>query len=536
MSLFPFTNTVRVLMLTHQGLQAFTWKRSILTEAGRFYSTEQGLTDLDAYLDLDPDAALFLVADVIEEDFRLENIVHVRGWRDQRILLERKLAQFFRTAEYRAARVQGREADGRKNDRILFSALTNTEQISFWVRLILARKAPLKGVLSVPWLLESFAAALQLDKIPHLLMVNMEERSGLRQTFLQSGKLKFSRLVSLARIHSSDLAETISSECTHVRQYLERLKVLLREQPLDVHLFVQGEIGEEVDPDLVDTPQLHFHLHETGIAAAEAGLDPAVEDGRGVVFLALAQALRTRGLQNIYGSGADLRYHRLLQIRKGLIAGNALLFAGVLAGSVWLMSQILPLRETRMILGDELKQLHRRYLAVQQDLPQTPVSAAVMKKVVDSVDKIQQRKASPLEMLERISRALAVCPDIRVQKISWRLERVDMDVVAVTESETPVSGDASSDDTSPLLLAAMLAGKMQVTTDLEGIVFPGGGFMEAQQSVIRFIGILDSIPGMQVTPVVMPTETGPDSSIQAVLNGMVWQPGFILRLGYRGGA
>lgn len=538
MGLLSTSSTVRILLLTSQGLRAFTWQNSVLVPTGWFLSDEQGQAEFNRYLNSPPDSPLYLVADVSEEDFRLENVAHVLG-RDRSALLERKLAQFFRTTEYRAARVQGREESGRRDDKVLFSALTNNEQIAFWVNRILAQKAPLKGILSAPWLMELFAEFQQLGQVAHLLLINLEQQSGLRQTYIQAGRLKFSRLISLATVRASNLAETIVAECNHTRQYLERLKLLPRDQPLDIHFSVQGEIAEEISEGLIDSLLLRFHLHETGIVAAEFGLDPALEDGQGVVFLALLQALCSKGLFNIYGSGSTLRYHRLRQIRRGLIVGTSLLFVVVLALGFSLLADGFKQRVVLNRLDGEAKQFEQQYQTRQQNLPETPLPAKVMQNVVESVDTIQRQIAYPMEMMNFVSQALAVCPDIRLQKLDWKLAVVtsgskeDAATSAVT-AQPVVSGEGEK-VAAPALLLGMLAGKTHVATILDGTVSPGGGYLGAHQSVNRFITALEKIPGMKVVPVVMPTTTSPDSSMKTTLDGEAIQAQFSLQLVYQVG-
>jgi hypothetical protein len=542
MGIFSNSSIVRVLLLTSQGLSAFTWQNGVLVLNGQFTAEEEGLVEFGHYLKSPPDCPLYLVTDVIEEDFRLENAAHVLG-RDRRALLERKLAQFFRTTEYRAARVQGRETSGRRDDKVLFCALTNNEQLAFWVDRILVQKAPLRGILSVPWLLESFADSRQLGHLPHLLLVNIGHHGGLRQTYLQAGHLKFSRLTSLAAIHVSALAETIVAECTHTRQYLERLKLLSRDQPLEVDLTVQGEIGEEIGAVLETTPLMRFQLHETGVVAAELGIDPAREDGQGVVFLALMQALRTKGLFNVYGSDLVLRYYRLRQIRKGIILGTSLFFAVVLATSLPLLVDGFKQRQVQNRLNQEINQLSQQYSSVQQSFPEIPIPAQAMQKVVDSVDAIQRQAVYPVEMMGLVSRALVLCPDIRVGKLDWKLTGVagasgedgaegtvdrQLPVVEQTTGEAGEKGKAAV----PALLMGMLAGKAQVITVLEGSVSPNGGVLAAHQSITRFIAALEQNQGLAVTPMVMPTETSPDGSIKATLNGEAFTAEFSLQLTY----
>ncbi|MDO9041724.1 MAG: hypothetical protein Q7U64_05175 [Desulfocapsaceae bacterium] len=536
MSLFQTSSAVRILLLTSQGLRAFTWQNRILVSTGSFLSDEQGQADFNRYLNSPPDFPLYLVVDVSEEDFRQENVAHVLG-RDRGALLERKLAQFFRTTEYRAARVQGREEGGRRDDQVLFSALTNNEQIAFWVNRILAEKAPLKGILSVPWLVELFAGFQQLDQVSHLLLVNLEQQSGLRQTYIQAGRLKFSRLLSLATVRAGNLAETIVAECNHTRQYLERLKLLPRDQPLDIHLSVQGEIAEEIGEGLVDSAGLRFHLHETGVVAAELGLDPALEDGQGVLFLALMQALHSKGLFNIYGSDSATRYHRFRQIRRGIIVGTSLFFVVILAVGFSLLTDGFKQRVVQNRLEGEAKELEQQYQVRKQRLPQTPVPAKAMQKVVDSVDAIQGQIVYPMEIMNLVSQALADCPDIRLQKFDWKLAVDNSGSKENAEGSTvaaqPVVGQEGGKEAVPDLLLGMLAVKTRVTTILDGIVYPGRGYLDAQQSVNRFIAALRQIPGMNVTPMVMPTVTSPDSSMSAILDGGEIQALFSVQLVYQ---
>jgi hypothetical protein len=541
MGIFSNSSIVRVLLLTSRNLSAFTWQNGVLLPVAQFAADEEGLGAFDHYLNSPPDCPLYLVTDVIEEDFRQENAAHVLG-RDRRALLERKLAQFFRTTEYRAARVQGRETGGRRDDQVLFCALTNNEQIAFWVNRILAQKAPLQGVLSVPWLLESFADSRKLAHIPHLLLVNIGHHGGLRQTYLQAGHVKFSRLTSLATIHLNALAETILGECTHTRQYLERLKLLARDQPLEVDLTVQGEIGEEIGAKLESTSLMRFQLHETGVVAAELGIDPAREDGQGVVFLALMQALRTKGLFNVYGSNLVLRYYRLRQLRKGIILGTSLFFAVVLATSFPLLRDGFKQRQVENRLKQEAKQLSQQYSSVQQNFPEAPIPAQAMQKVVDSVDAIQRQTVYPGGMMGLVSRALVLCPDIRVRNLDWKLTGVagsteENGAEGMGDGQLPVveqpegeGGEQQGKTAVPALLLGMLAGKAQVITTLEGSVFPNGGFLAAHQSITRFITTLELNQGLTVTPMAMPTEISPDGSIKATLNGEAFKADFSLQL------
>jgi hypothetical protein len=240
MSLFRNSNALRILLLTSHHLSAYTWSRKELSPSGQFGIDEQGDAEFRRYLLDSPDIPLYLVADLVEEDFRNETVPHVLG-KDRRILHHRKLSQLFRTAEYRCALVQGREAQGRRDDKVLFSALTNNDRLAPWINCILENKIPLKGICSAPILMEFLARHLRFEQVPHLLLVTTHPPGGLRLTYLQNCHLKFSRLLALPDMAAGSLADAVMTEARHTRQYLERLKLIPRDQPMEIHLFTSPE-------------------------------------------------------------------------------------------------------------------------------------------------------------------------------------------------------------------------------------------------------------------------------------------------------
>lgn len=529
MYFFQTMSTVRVLLLTSQELHVFSWKKGVLCPVGMFTADDRGLAEFNRYLSTALDVPVYLVADLIEEDFRVEPVAHVRG-NDRKALLERKLFQFFRTSEYRSARIQDREEKGRRDDRVLFSALTNSDQFAMWIDCLLEKKIRLKGILSVPLLMELFAEFRHLEQIPHLLLVNLEQRSGLRQTYLQGKRLKFSRLLSLTTIRAGSPAEVILAECSHTRQYLERLKLLPHDQPLEIHVHVDNGTKEEIGRNLADSALLHFHVHESGMAAAEMGIDPALTDGQGTVFLCLMRALQTGRLFNAYGPPPVLRYHRLHRIRRGLIAGTSLIAAVALLAGAALLIDGFTKRSAQNILEREARMFEHQYRELSNNFPETPLPAGVMQNVVDSVELIRQQAVSPVQMMALISRAVTLSPGIRLQQFDWQL-LATAGTVDTTQPETDGRGDMKID--VPPLVPGLLAGKAGVTTTLNGIVYPNGGYWDAQRSVTGFIAALERIPGLKVVPITLPTPTNPDATVKATLDGGDILAEFSLQLAYR---
>lgn len=529
MYLFQTMPAVRVMLITSQGLHVFSWRNDTLSPVGMFPADDRGPAEFNRYLSSSPDVPVFLVADLIEEDFRVESVAHVRG-NDRKVLLERKLLQFFRTSEYRSARIQDREKEGRRDDRVLFSALTNSDQLAVWIDCLLEKKIRIKGILSVPLLMELFTEFRHLDRIPHLLLVNLELHSGLRQTYLQRKQLKFSRLLSLTTIRAGSPAEVILAECSHTRQYLERLKLLPHDQPLEIHIHVDNGAKEKIGGSLADSALLHFHLHETGMAAAELGIDPVLTDDQGTVFLCLMLALRSGRLFNAYGPPPVLRYHRLQRIRRGLIAGTSLIAAVALLSGVALMIDGFAKRSAQNIHEREARMFESRYRELSNTFPETPLPAGVMQNVVESAELIRQQAVSPVRMMALVSRAATLSPGIRLQQFDWQLSAL-AGTADTIQPETDGRGERKIE--VPVLVPDLLAGKAGVTTTLNGTVYPNGGYWDAQLTVTGFIADLERIPGLKVVPITLPTQTNPEATVKATLDGGDIPAGFSLQLSYR---
>ena len=137
-----------LLFLSADALHASLWSRGKLDGAQHFSNDTNGREAFSAFLKQHRDPA-YLLVDAIEEDFRMETVPHVIG-PARRDLLARKFEQFYRSTPFRQATVLQRQAEGRRDDEILFSALTNPQRISPWLEALLTNRIPLAGIYSVP--------------------------------------------------------------------------------------------------------------------------------------------------------------------------------------------------------------------------------------------------------------------------------------------------------------------------------------------------------------------------------------------------
>jgi hypothetical protein len=184
---FLYLTNTRLVSMASQG------KRVVARR--EFAVSGVGAAEFEHHLSgMEPMPTHFFV-DIADEDFRLDTIPHVGG-RDRDALLARKLAQIFRNTPYRHAEMQGREAEGRRDDRVLYTAVTNPEALRPWVEVLDRLKVPLEGIYSAA----VFSAVLleELDLVfPHTLLVTFTPGEAMRQTYFKNDEIKFSRLTPI---------------------------------------------------------------------------------------------------------------------------------------------------------------------------------------------------------------------------------------------------------------------------------------------------------------------------------------------------
>ena len=135
------------LYLTNDKLIALIWRGGAIVERDVFNVADAETPEIIAYLARHRDVPTYVVTDLIEEDFRIDTVPHLRGG-DQEAILGRKLAQLYRASNFRHAVVQERETEGRRDDRVLYHAITNPDLLKPWLVALERAEAPLEGVFS----------------------------------------------------------------------------------------------------------------------------------------------------------------------------------------------------------------------------------------------------------------------------------------------------------------------------------------------------------------------------------------------------
>jgi hypothetical protein len=148
-------------------------------------------------------------------------------------VIHRRLAQRYRDTRLAATNSLGAVAGERRNERVLLASFTNTQQFSPWLDALSEAGARLAGVYSAPFLAPALAAKLSAKlgtRSNRIFLVSLNS-SGLRQSYVEDGQLRFSRLERTVEMGPEALSAFVRSETLRLYQYLGSLRVLPREGP-----------------------------------------------------------------------------------------------------------------------------------------------------------------------------------------------------------------------------------------------------------------------------------------------------------------
>lgn len=511
------------LLAYHSGkhTEVYTWRRGALSAIHVFNADAEGIAEFAAHLSEHAKLPIYFLVDIIEEDFRLETIPHILG-RSRAALINRKLEQAFRNEPYRHTALQERDKEGRRDDHLLLSALTNSEALSPWINTILECKMALAGLYSVPLLSQEIIRKLGLDKAPHLLLVTRQSDGGLRQSYFQNGYLKLSRLVSLAGNDSTALIAAVNEESAKIQQHLNNQRLLPRDQQLEIHLlFHESECHLLLD-GCNNTPTHQFFSLVLQHTAAALKLDAGAAADAKSLYL---QFLARYSVGNQYAGTRESRYWRLKRVALAMkSSGIALVVFGILSAAVHISDGLNLSVQTDQILSQALR-LEAEVQVMQNAFPSLPATPDILKGSVELAESLTAHPRTPETLMATIGRALDELPQVRLQRFKWILSsNPNQDIGAKSVAPTPPDAVPSEE------------GKKLELALLEGKIAPFTNYRNALAAVERLTAILNATPGLQATPLALPIETDPQAQLKGNLNEGAQPPAadFSLKLIYRG--
>ena len=394
--------------------------RGELELEAKFSDDEAGIDAFREYLRGRKGALFSIMADLAGEDFHEEQIPLLRGG-DREAVLQRRLAQRYRDTRLAAALSLGTALAGeRRNERLLLASFTNTQSLAPWLDALEESDARLAGVFSVPLLAPALAARLGV-RSGRAFVVTVT-RAGLRQSFVENGKLRFARLERTVEMTPPALAMFVRSETLRLAQYLVTLRMLPREAG-PVQALVIAPPGQRIvfENVLQSDARLVFRTLDSTEAERAAGLR-RVAEGTGAEALYLHLAAKNPPREQFASSSERHRYI-VWKLQRAVVAAGAIGFAAcaLFAGVKWL--DVLQTRSRAELQAQEAQRSAESYARITAAFPVTQTSTENLRVAVVEFTRIAQRSSAPERIFTHVSRVLEEFPQFEIDALSWTVGR-----------------------------------------------------------------------------------------------------------------
>ncbi len=535
------------LYLTNDKLICHVWQRGTLVSREKFAVTEADGEAFQRHLARYGKLPTYLIVDLVEEDFRIDTIPALRG-PDQQAILSRKLAQLYRNTPYRHAMVQEREREGRRDMRVLYHAVTNPDLLKPWLAALEQARVPLECVSSSPVLAGRLLKRLGVF-FKNTLLVSIVPDLGLRQTYFQNKKIKFSRLTSLTGSDAGAMGAQIVAETSRTWQYLESLRNLNIDGPLEVCLLVHARDRQSLADAVRNFPLIQYRFLDIEEVAGRVGLRPAPIDSHAeAIFVHLFAQAR---IGNHFAAPALRRYATYRRMRMGLYSATTMTLAtGVAIAGFNLYEANLITRAIER-RNAEMGVLEKQYQGVSNSVKSQMLSSDTVRDTALFFANYMHPQPAPGPMLRELSQAFAGIPQIRLQQIVWttgndplampKWSATPLRFAPAVQSEVQANATTAKNGINAPAAStsdpnAPYAGNKYHIALIEGTITPfDGDFRRALETVNRLVDRINLRERMHAAVVSLPLDTKPEALIRvadkAETAGRA-EAGFVLRVQY----
>ena len=386
----------RVFFISNTGLAVHHREGGKLLEPFSFSADEAGLARFARYLERRPDEVTYVIAGVVEEEFREAAVPHVLG-RDRRALLRAKSARLFPDTRYVHSTRLGRAPGGRRDDRVLFSAITRPGVLAPWLAPVARHSVPLAGIYSPAVLTGAMLKAIGAGG-GHVLVVSLQSGGGLRQTCFLRGRLRLSRLAVMPGSASGRFGSHVLAEVEKTCRYLDSRRpdgsgTMTDAARPEVFLLGHGEMLNALRREIGGAPRTGFTLVDLAGVARRLGMRRW--GGEAEADRLFVHALARRPAPNHYATPEETRRFAMLRARAFLKAASVLLVAGgcLFGGVTFLEGVIAGGHERALALQAALYE--DRYRRARATLPPAPAEPEEIARVVSVASALQARRGDP---------------------------------------------------------------------------------------------------------------------------------------------
>ena len=496
----------RIILINFEGLSVYSLERNLLIHIAKFSDEDAGYENFRHYLAESPRSPVSMIVDSVAEDFIIETVAHVRPF-DRKTYLNRKMDQHFRGAIYRSAKIIGRETSGRRDDRVLFSAITKNQSLDPWVKVLLQEEIPIKSIVTPAYALCEVANEFSMITSDRVLLVNWEV-SGIRQTFIADGKMMFSRSTPSPQDRDANLATAIIESCHQSKAYLERIDLLDYGQLLDVHI-ITPHLNDDAFADKTDDKNFGIVMHHNSIDMMQIDRFSGPQGSITAILLCLDWGVRSGDFKNTYAPPEARRFFQLAQARKLIsVCSLAVLLLSVLVSAPLILEGLSRRTKTTQLTLD-IAPVEVQYNSLRAQFPETPIPSEAMELAVRTYNLIKLQVQSPTELLTAISAVIAQYPSIKISGLDW-----------------VVSGESVNQNFTTVLLN----NQSVVNLEIYGTLVGSTSIQNSDTQLRLLIDSLNQISGLIVSPISLPVEPGPFSQVSTIVSDEVVDAEFALNV------
>ena len=405
----------RILYISGRTVSLFTISRKQLIDTQVYGHDEDGLTAFSEDIKSQPCYRTWILVDITEEEFRVENLPHVFG-NDQKAMLNRKLLNLFRETRFRQAQKQEREQEGRRDDVFLISGITNPEMLDPWVERLLNENIPIPGVHSLPLLHQQlFKLIKPADQ--YVILISQGEMSGMRQTFFVNGKLKVSRLTPTRRLDGRAYMEQSVSETNRFWHYISSTRLAPEDAVVHITILGNEEFVEISKQHQLDNPFMKFNFANIDEYIKKLRFGGISDSSHADEFFALL--LASSNVADPYATPAEKRFNYHFLASRGLVATGAAAWLYVLFALPLQVIDGLAIYHDLTATLNQQQLVMRQYEAARRTVPAAPAPGPDMQATVDFYQHINRFPSSPMPYLKTIGRILQGSGDIDIKELNW---------------------------------------------------------------------------------------------------------------------
>jgi hypothetical protein len=417
----------RLFYFTGYRLTVLHWKGRELAGSSSFEPTESGLDNFRNYLRQTENIPGKLLVDVIEEDFRNEKIPHV-GSKDRNSVINRLIDRYYRSSqEYCYSEVIGRVKDGRKDDIVLISAITNPQLIQPWLSVLDECEVPLSGIWTLPLISKKLLKTIKMTK-GVVLLVSQQVNSNVRQTLFRDSKLISSRqsIINQGMSNISGIGQLAAPEVNRTMEFLRAQKLVGIDEKINLHILGSNQQLQSLQQSFKSDERKTVVIHSIADLQNKLGLKGTGEKFSDNIFAWLCVS------QNLsfahYGERQSFnRYFNRLAATALYVASLLVVIAGVLITESNI-SDALEYEKSIVLLAKEETNYKDLYAKKFEDFEEVFQNAGVMNSAVELAEQIKiNSSTSPLDFLISLSNIISQqeIGTVHIDKIEWQASSVN---------------------------------------------------------------------------------------------------------------